>query len=107
MTLGRPLLRLAPLSAALLIAGCATPDEAERRAHYRCDDGSKLTIVFDGDTARLFSNGGAPIELARQPAASGFAYGTGPRSIHGKGSALTYLVGRRAPIECTETGSTS
>jgi membrane-bound inhibitor of C-type lysozyme len=107
MTLLRRSGRLTPLAAALLALGCATPDHGERRVRYSCDDGGALTVVFARDIARLYSGDGLPIELARRQAASGFAYGSGPHSIHGEGSSMTYLVGRRAPIVCTEVGAPS
>lgn len=105
MTTGRGAWCLAPLAGALLVGACVTRDDAERRVRYGCDDGSMLTVVFAGDTARLFADGGSPILLDRQPVASGFRYDAGTHSIRGRGRSMTYVIGRRAPIQCREAGS--
>jgi membrane-bound inhibitor of C-type lysozyme len=105
MAAGRGAWCLAPLAGVLLAGACVTHEDAERRVRYGCDDGSMLTVVFAGDTARLFTNGGSPILLDRQPATSGFRYDAGTHSIRGKGRLMTFVVGRRVPIQCREVGS--
>lgn len=73
---------------------------AERTVRYRCGNGPALVVAFAGETARIVEGNGAGAELRQRPAASGFWYETGPRSLRGKGDEITYTVGRMAPIVC-------
>jgi len=77
---------------------------AERTVRYTCTNGPALVIAYAGETARIVEGNGAGAELRQRPAASGFWYETGPRSLRGKGDEVTYTVGRMAPITCRAEG---
>lgn len=89
-----------------LLVGCATQPTAdtgsERRVSYTCEGGPDLTVMYAGAVARVVQPDGSTVELPEQVTASGFAYGTPMQSIRGKGSELTYTVGRMVPRQCRE-----
>jgi hypothetical protein len=88
------------LALAAALAGCASAAPETRWVAYSCEGGPELSVVFMEDRAQLSVAGGAPIELPRRPAASGFLFETPTHSIRGEGPALTYTVGRMVPIQC-------
>lgn len=96
---------LVGLVAASLV-GCAThPSDGavtERRVSYSCEGGPDLTVVYAGNVARVVQPDGSTVELPEQVTGSGFAYGTPMHSLRGKGSELTYTVGRMVPRQCRE-----
>ncbi len=92
---------------AVAMLGCAASKQApepERVLHvpFVCEAGVRLTMHFfpERGTAVLVYEGRS-IELQQQPSGSGFAYGSGPYSVRGKGDELSVQVGRRAPLKCT------
>ena len=93
------------LALAAALAGCASTTPEARRVAYSCEGGPDLSIVFMGDRAQVSVAGGAPIELPRRPAASGFLFETPTHTIRGEGPALTYTVGRMVPIQCREVSA--
>lgn len=101
----------APLTAvlaSLLILGCATPSApqqagtgAESRVRYLCENGEEIELRhFPLQGVGVLVRGGEPLELQEEVAASGFRYGKGAISVHGKGDELLLLIGRMVPIRC-------
>lgn len=86
----------------VLAAGCASPQETERRVTFSCENGEVVEVHFMPKTgiAGLLRNGDS-MELKQQPVASGFHYTNGPYAIRGKGDELIVEVGRMTPLKCT------
>ncbi|MGH8053904.1 MAG: MliC family protein [Stenotrophomonas sp.] len=88
------------------MAGCAThPSDstaAERRVNYTCEGGPDLTVIYAGEVARVVQPDGSTVDLPAQVTGSGFSYGTPMHNLRGKGTELTYTVGRMVPRECRE-----
>jgi hypothetical protein len=87
----------------------APPTRAEptpaRTANYRCDDGEPAELrFFPQQGVAVLVRGEQRWELQQQPAASGFAYGTAPVALRGRGDQLRIDVGRRLPITCVAVG---
>ena len=70
---------------------------------FTCDRGDPIQVRFlqNKELAILIRNG-KTIELRQEPSGSGFSYSNGQTSIRGKGKELMVLIGRMAPINCTE-----
>ncbi len=129
----RPSRRTAATVLALALAGCAAPlppwpdspstarpaapapgvpaprPPAEptpaRAASYRCDDGQPAELrFFPQQGTAVLVRGSSRWELPQQPAAAGFAYGTAPVALRGRGDQLSIDVGRRLPITCVAVG---
>src|ERR1700722_9167281 len=62
---------------------------------YACPGGTDFAAVFskDGDLATLNVPGQPEIELSRQQAGSGFAYGDSYYELHGRGREATLTAG--------------
>lgn len=91
----------------ILATACAPqqspPERGEvKRVSYHCANGEHVELQFfpQQDRAVLVRHGTA-IELAQQPAASGFLYSNGPNTVRGKGQELQLEIGRMVPIHCT------
>jgi membrane-bound inhibitor of C-type lysozyme len=91
------------------LAGCATSPAAdssaassERRVTYACEGGPDLTVVYAENVARVVQPDGSTVDLPQQVTGSGFSYGTPMQSIRGKGTELTYTIGRMVPRQCRE-----
>lgn len=92
------------LGPSILAASCATapppPLPAARTVHFTCENGPRLTVVFEGNTAIVTPEGGDPITLPQSVTADGFMYMTPQHSLRGKGDDVTWTVGRMVPIQC-------
>lgn len=92
--------------AAVSLVGCATHPSGsaatERRVSYSCEGGPDLTVVYAENVARVEQPDGSTVELPSQVTGSGFAYGTPMHTLRGKGTELTYTVGRMVPRQCRE-----
>lgn len=99
----------APAAAGTPAAPAAPAAPAEptpaRTARYLCDDGQPAELrFFPQQGVAVLVRGSERRELQQQPAASGFAYGTAPVALRGRGDQLSIDVGRRAPITCVAVG---
>jgi hypothetical protein len=65
---------------------------------YRCADGTQLMVDYQGDEARVAIIGGPSMVLPRT--ADG-AYSNGRYAVHGGGANAQWIVGRRAPVNCS------
>ena len=96
-------------AAALALAGCASitgeEEQEERRITYSCERGSDLTVIFDGDEARILNPDGSAIVLPARPSGSGFWYESPTHSLRGQGTEATYTIGRMAPIRCQQNNT--
>lgn len=102
----RPLAITSLLAVAGLLAACAsgparTPEPTERRTVYDCSNGEVLELRLQpqGSTALLVRKGGQ-VSLEAEPSGSGFRYGKGPITVHGKGPDLLLEIGRMTPVRC-------
>jgi membrane-bound inhibitor of C-type lysozyme len=90
----------------MALGGCATQpaDDPEIKAvstvEYRCEDGTRLGIWFEPDTAIITENGGETLILPQKLAGSGIWYGTDQFDFRGKGDQATWTSGSRPPTEC-------
>lgn len=88
------------------LVGCATHPSGgaatERRVSYTCEGGPDLTVVYGENVARVVQDDGSMLDLPEHETGSGVSYGTATHSIRGKGSELTYTVGRMVPRQCRE-----
>lgn len=90
------------LVAALMLSGCATTEsETDAEVSFSCERDRAISVIFGDGSARVRDAGGLDVRLPQRPAASGFLYQSATHSIRGKGDALTYTIGRMAPMECT------
>ena len=85
---------------ALLAACAATPGGDGRPVSYACDDGTRLQVAFQDETALVRVNGAEPLRLPRQRSASGIWYATPQQELRGKGREAQWTVERRAPTLC-------
>lgn len=86
--------------ALLLLTACeTTPDRG--RLTYQCERGGRITVIFQGERARLITPDGGAVELRRRRSRTGFWFESPTHSIRGRGNALTYSVGRMMPVRCT------
>jgi len=69
---------------------------------YLCEGGLSLSAAFDDrdGTVQLRTGWDEPIQLDRVRSNRGFRYESRARRFYGRGQEATYVVGRRAPIEC-------
>jgi arsenate reductase len=97
----------------VLGAACSGPSAVPRTmvapvgsVRFLCDNAETVEMQFlpDRTIARFDGGGGqGPIELAQQPAASGFHYTNGRITVRGKGDEIRVQVGAGAPLRCVET----
>jgi len=89
-------------AAFLALAGCALPGGRQTsRVDNVCDNGERVTVVFQPNTARIISVQPA-IEMQRRRTGSGFHFATAQNSIRGQGRQMTWTRGRAAPLRCRE-----
>jgi hypothetical protein len=67
---------------------------------YSCDRGPAITMIYNGDVARIESADGQTVILQRRETDSGFLYDSPTHSLHGRGNEVTYTIGRMVPIQC-------
>jgi heat shock protein HslJ len=115
----RPELRGPRLTRAVaLLLGCApallaaSPHESQasgdpeaRTVEYQCDGGQRLSVTFQGKTARLVDPAGRHATLDQHPAASGIHYEASGESLRGKGQELTWSRPGVAPVGCREASA--
>ena len=94
-----------PSAAAAILIGCTTISHEPRQVTYSCGHDPGLTVVFQGEEARIISPDGVAIKLQRRPSSSGFWYESPTHSIRGEGQSLTYTIGRMVPIQCQEVSA--
>jgi membrane-bound inhibitor of C-type lysozyme len=97
---------LITLIAAAAAAGCAGRSRetvpAELPVHFTCTNGDALDVTFvPARRVAVLIRNDKPVDLAQQPAASGFVYSNGPNTIRGKGDELIVEIGRMVPLQCT------
>lgn len=94
-----------PMTAACLMAGCAAQspvrDASSTSTRFLCDGGTTLLVAFADGRATLESPAGT-VEMAAQPAGSGFAYAGSGQSIRGKGHELRWTNAHQATVTCRE-----
>lgn len=94
-----------PMMVACVLAGCMTQapvrDASSKTTRFLCDGGSTLMIVFADGRATVESPAGT-IEMAAQPAASGYAYGGSGQRIRGKGHELRWTGASQETVACRE-----
>jgi hypothetical protein len=89
-------------AAFLALAGCASSGGRQTsRVDYVCDNGERVTVVFQPNTARIISVQPA-VEMQRQRTASGFHFASAQNSIRGQGRQMTWTRGFAAPLNCRE-----
>lgn len=88
------------LPAALLSAGCATPDSG-RRVAFQCVDGETFVLVFTQGAARLEA-GGAHYRLTQQVAASGISYTGEGHDLRGRGREMNWVDPAGTRRQCME-----
>jgi len=93
---------IAVSAAGMFTASCQTtpPSPASRSVHFVCDNGSSLSVLFEGNQATVTPAGGDPLVLPQAMAADGFLYMTPQHSLRGKGDEVTWTVGRMVPTTC-------
>jgi len=114
---GRP--RRLRTAVALLLGGCAPalvaggPRDTQpaarpaspRSVDFVCDGGPRLSVAFDGKTARLVDPAGREVTLDQRPAASGFHYEAAGESLRGKGQELEWSRSGAAPLTCRSSSA--
>ncbi|KAA0891150.1 lysozyme inhibitor [Pusillimonas sp. ANT_WB101] len=70
------------------------------QATYQCEDGSRLSVLFEHETAIVTLPDGQAVRLPQQIAASGFSYASARHGLRGKGDEAQWTVGRRTPVMC-------
>lgn len=110
--LGFGIKRAALLGAALwMVAGCASQpaDDPEIQdvvtIDYICEDGTRLGVWFEPDSAIITENGGETLNLKQQRAGSGFWYALDQAEFRGKGDSATWTSGQRPATTCQAAGS--
>lgn len=89
-------------AAFLTLAGCVSSGGRQTsRVDYVCDNGERVTVVFQPNTARIISVQ-PPVEMPRQRTASGFHFATAQNSIRGQGRQMTWTRGFATPLQCRE-----
>ena len=75
---------------------------AELHVHFVCTNGEAIEMRFfpAPRSGAVLIRKDTPIELPRQPAASGFLYSDGPNTVRGKGDEITVEIGRMVPFDC-------
>ncbi len=115
-------LLISAICAALFISACAVTPTLTPVAHYQCERGTTLQVVFKEIREAKIINGGrnakhridkkvttafvtladgTTLELPAQKVATGFMVSNGRYTFRGKGNAATWAVGRMAEEQCT------
>lgn len=76
------------------------PESDAIQAGYQCEDGSRLSVRFEHETAIVTLPDGQTVRLPQQIAASGFSYASARHALRGKGDEAQWTIGRRTPIMC-------
>jgi len=109
--------RRLPMAVALLLAGApaqlgagprdspASGGPTARTVEYQCDGGQRLSVTFEGKTARLVDPAGRYATLEQRPAASGTFYETAGESLRGKGQEITWSRPGAPPLTCREASA--
>lgn len=83
-------------------AGAESQATGQPAVVYACEDGRRLTVVFEDDRALVSTlRGAAPLDLPQQPVASGFGYASATHELRGQRRDATWTVGRMVPTACT------
>ncbi|WP_114952067.1 hypothetical protein [Sphingosinicella terrae] len=85
---------------ALVLAACETVPQ-RGRVTFQCERSGRITVIFQGERARLITPDGGFVELRRRRSRTGFWFESPTHSIRGRGNALSYTVGRMMPVRCT------
>ena len=84
-----------------VMAGCAQSDRSPVfSAAYACEDGLRLTVVFERDAALVRLPDARTIRLAQQRAASGILYSTEGYELRGKGDDATWDAPGATVVQC-------
>jgi hypothetical protein len=93
----------AAICGAAFLAGCATGPKTGR-VTYECERGPRITVIFEGDRARLIRPDGPPVLLEKRRSLTGFRYESPTHSIQGRGTRLAFAIGRTMPMNCRAVG---
>jgi membrane-bound inhibitor of C-type lysozyme len=94
---------------AVLASGCAVQPKGDPEikdistVRYLCEDGTRLGIWFEPETAIVSENDGETMILPQKRAGSGIWYGTDKIDFRGKGQDATWSNGVQSPTECHVT----
>ena len=102
----KPIVLLSILAVAACLSGCETTGGGKRiPARFDCDDGSKLSLVFDHDqdAAILRLPKGKDAVLASQHPGAGMWYLGGGYELRGAGDTLNFTAPEHAKTLCTQT----
>ena len=87
-----------------VVAAAESPADKARVVNYQCDQWPQLQVSYaaDGSQASVALPSGQALVLPAKPVASGFLYATPQHSLRGKGSEVSFTMGRRAPMQCKQ-----
>lgn len=101
-------MRLALVSAALVLAGCQTPcppaPTVPETRSFTCEDGSELIVTFDSRPgfANIVQEGFAPLELPTDESSAGYRYAANGAELRGQGRTARWIRPGGAETECTQ-----
>lgn len=97
-------------AAVLLLAGVTQPafaqegdDEAmdqDQSVTMSCDDGTKLSGLFDETSVEITLADGSKVTLPQKDDEKGFLYTNGKLTLSGDDSSAQWTVGKKAPVAC-------
>lgn len=95
--------RAAMLAALVWTAACAPVGGPGVSTYYECQPPKSLRVDFRHDMAWVSVDGGSPIRLRQEPAASGTSYAGGGYRLRTKGNEAIWTgLTREAPYQCRQ-----
>lgn len=102
-------LGLIALFAPLLLSGCvsdgmnsavSTEGAQPRRATWRCDGGTTMTVINNGSSIHVLSPRGTEVDLPASPPGSRTRYGEGLYAVVFEGREALWFVTGKQPLNC-------
>jgi hypothetical protein len=89
---------------AVCLAGCvannAPPTVGGRRVTYACDKGTPITVVYNGNVARVERGSGEMDILPRHASDNGFWYESPSHRLRGTGNQIWYATAWKSAVRC-------
>jgi len=92
---------IAAIAGAAMMAGCAPVGGPGVSAYYDCGGGTRIKVdSLSNDRIMVQMNNNAPVTIPADKSASGAKYMSPTHQFWSKGDEATWIVGRRAPMNC-------